>query len=130
MESNIYYNDARKSIIDFFAIEFPSLPQNEVEQFIQMFYKLSNYEEEGIKIRPNIFVCNNINAVARLIPNCQKIQMYSDKDSTFFKQRIKALIVFCRKNWSIYINYTDDAVEYGLIKTINSIIKTSISFLY
>lgn len=121
MESNIYYNDARKSIIDFFAIEFPSLPQNEVEQFIQMFYKLSNYEEEGTKIRPNIFVCNNINAVARLIPNCQKIQMYSDKDSTFFKQRIKALIVFCRKNWSIYINYTDDAVEYGLIKTINSI---------
>lgn len=117
----VYYEDARKSIIEFFEIEFPALNYKEVERYINFFYKLSNYEEEGTKIRPDIFIANNINAVVRTIPDCRKIMMYQDADSTNFKQRIKALMCFCKKEWNLYVNYTESGVEYGLIKAINSL---------
>ena len=111
-------------------MEFPSLKEIELNRFINYFYHLSNYEEEGVKIRPNLYITSNINGIVKIIPNCYKISMYKDVDGSNFKQRIKALMCFCRNNWQIYISYSSDSeVEYGLVKVLNSIKDKSLNTL-
>ena len=101
MDRKIFFDDARKNVLEFFSVEFPSMQLSEVEYFISMFYKLVNYEEESQKIRPNIIITSNINSVVRNVPTTKKIVFYEDPDVLNFKARIKALMCFCRSDWSI-----------------------------
>ena len=121
MIETIFYDKARKSIVDFFEREFPTLALEELETFIGFFYQMTNYEEEGTKIRPNIYIANHINVLTKIVPDCYKLTIYTDDNSNMFKQRLRSLMRFCSNNWSIYINYSDSAVEYGLINVVNSI---------
>lgn len=121
MVTSIFYTSAKEAIKDFTATEFATLGTNDVDRLIDSFYKFLNYEEEGVKIRPTIYVTSNIHAVSRTIPDCVEIRFYEDENSNNFNQRLKALMVFCLEGWSIYINYTPTSVQYGIIKCLNSI---------
>jgi len=121
MVTSIFYTSAKEALKEFTSQEFATLGTNDVDRFIDCFYKFLNYEEEGVKIRPTIFVTSNIHAVSKTIPDCVEIMFYEDENSNNFNQRLKALMVFCLDNWSIYINYTNSSVQYGIIKAVNSI---------
>lgn len=126
MEKKIFFEDARKNVLDLFFMEFPQLQINQVDMFISIFYSLLNYEEESKKIRPSILVTSNINAVTKYVPNAKKIVFYEDPDTSNFKARIKALMCFCMRDWNIYINFSEDNIEYGIIKTLTSIKEKSL----
>ena len=121
MERKIFFEDARKSILEMFSYEFPTITVNDIDMFVGMFYQLVNYEEEGTKIKPNIIITNNINAVVKNIPNSQKITFYEDEDTSNFRAHIKALMCFCIRGWYIYLNFSETSVEYGIIKSLVSI---------
>lgn len=121
MEKKIFFDDARTNVLEFFSIEFPSMTLDQVEHFINMFYKLVNYEEESQKIRPAIIITSNINAIIKNVSNAKKILFYEDEDISNFKMRIKALMCFCRSDWTIYVNFGEDIIEYGIIKKLTSI---------
>ena len=121
MERKIFFEDARKNVLEFFSIEFPTMKLEEVDYFISMFYKLVNYEEESQKITPNILITSNVNAIIRYVPNSKKIMFYEDADISNFKMRIKALMCFCKSDWSIYVNFGEECIEYGIIKKLTSI---------
>ena len=121
MERKIFFEDARTNVLEFFSMEFPTMHLDEVDHFISMFYKLVNYEEESQKIRPNILITSNINAIVKNVSNSKKILFYEDPDISNFKMRIKALMCFCRSDWSIYVNFGEEIVEYGIIKKLTSI---------
>lgn len=129
MVENIFYLDAKKSIRTFIDEEYPSFDNGMLNKLLDYFYKFLNYEEEGSKIRPTIIFSNNINFVAKTIPNVYKLVFYKDEDASKFNHRIKTLMAFCRNEWSIFINQNDDRIEYGLIKALNSIKEKSIKEL-
>jgi hypothetical protein len=126
MDRKIFFEDARKNVLEFFSIEFPTMKLEEVDHFISLFYKFVNYEEESQKITPNILITSNVNAIIRHVPNSKKILFYEDEDSSNFKMRIKALMCFCRTDWSIYVNFGEEIVEYGIIKKLTSIKETTL----
>lgn len=126
MEKRIFFEDARTNVLEFFSIEFPTMQLSEVDAFISIFYKLVNYEEESQKIRPTILISSNINSIIRHVPNSKKIIFYEDTDMTNFKAHIKALMCFCRSDWSIYVNFGEELIEYGIIKTLTSIKEKSL----
>jgi len=121
MKKKIFFDDARTNVLDFFSMEFPTMTLDQVEHFISMFYKLVNYEEESQKIRPAILITSNINAIVKYVSNAKKILFYEDRDMTNFKMRIKALMCFCRSDWTIYVNFGEEIIEYGIIKKLTSI---------
>jgi len=121
MVTSIFYTSAKEAIKEFAATEFATLGTNDVNRLIDSFYKFLNYEEEGVKIRPAIYVTSNIHAVSRTIPDCVEVRFYEDENSNNFNQRLKSLMVFCLEGWSIYINYTQNSVQYGIIRCLNSI---------
>ena len=104
-----------------FSREFPTLNISQIESLIGMFYHLANYEEESRKIRPTIILTSNINAVLKSVPNSKKIVFYEDSDYSDFKAHIKSLMCFCLRNWNIYINFTDNVIEYGIVTAFTSI---------
>lgn len=126
MEKKIYFEDARKNVLEFFSLEFPSMQIEQIDSFISMFYKLINYEEEGRKIKPTILITSNVNSILRNVPNSKKILFYEDEDMSNFKARIKALMCFCGSDWSIYVNFGEEIIEYGIIKTLTSIKEKSL----
>lgn len=120
MEKKIFFEDARKNVLEMFSIEFPTLSIQNIDMFLGMFYRLANYEEEGQKIKPTILITSNINSVIKNCPKSKKIVFYEDPDNTNFRARIKALMCFCRRNWNIYVNF-GDVIEYGIIKSLTSL---------
>lgn len=127
--NNVFHQHGNAAIVEFFKREYPTLTKANLDYLIGYFYQLSNYEEEGIKIRPTIYVTDSINDVVKIIPDCYKLAIYKDADSSKFRLRIKALMCFCKNNWNVYISYSEDEVEYGLIKALNSIKDKSLSRL-
>ena len=121
MERKIFFDDARTNVLEFFSIEFPSMTLDQVEHFINKFYKLVNYEEESQKIRPAIIITSNINSIVKNVSNAKKILFYEDEDISNFKMRIKALMCFCRSDWTMYVNFGEEIIEYGIIKKLTSI---------
>ena len=122
MEKKVFFEDARKNVLELFSLEFPSLNVTQVGLFVGMFYQLINYEEESQKIKPTILITSNINSIVKNIPKAKKVTFYEDVDESNFRARIKALICFCRNDWNIYINFGEDGIiEYGIIKTLTSL---------
>ncbi len=126
MERKIFFEDARKNVLEMFSIEFPSLPIQNIDLFMGMFYQLVNYEEEGQKIKPSILITNNINHVVKNVPKSKKIIFYEDENTMNFRAHIKALMCFCKRDWNIYINFGENIIEYGIIKTLNSLKEKSL----
>lgn len=126
MDKKIFFEDARRGVLDFFSMEFPNMSIDTVDHFVSMFYQLVNYEEESQKIRPTILITSNINAVAKSVLNSKKILFHEDKNMNNFRARIKALMCFCRNDWSIYVNFGEEIIEYGIIKTLSSIKEKSL----
>lgn len=121
MDKKIYFEDARRSILETFSIEFPDLEINTIDTFTGMLYHLLHYEEEGKKIRPTIIVTTNINSVIKNVPQSKKIVFYEDPDFSNFKTHLKALMCFCTSEWNMYVNFGEEIVEYGIIKRLTSI---------
>lgn len=121
MQENVFYVSARKQLVDFFDLESTDFPLKLLSQFMNFFSQLSRYEEEGVKIRPNIIFTNNIDALTKTIPNTHKLSMFTDVNEVQFSLRMKSLIPFCRIDWSIFVNVKEGEITYGLVKTLNSI---------
>ena len=121
MEKKIFFEDARKNVLEMFSIEYPTLSIQNIDMFLGMFYRLANYEEESQKIKPTILITGNINVIVKNCPKTKKIVFYEDADNTNFRARIKALMCFCRRGWNIYGNFGENVIEYGIIKSLTSL---------
>ena len=121
MEKKIFFEDARKNVLEMFSVEFPTLSIQNIDLFLGMFYRLANYEEESQKIKPTILITNNINNILKNVPKAKKIVFYEDVDTINFRARIKALMCFCKRGWNIYVNFGESIIEYGIVKALSSL---------
>ena len=122
MNENIFYIDAKTKIVDFLTTEFSGTFHIKLQnRFLNFFPQIANYEEEGNKYKPAIFMTNNIDAVIKAVPNAAKVVLFSDINENMFASRLKSLIPFCNLNWCVYVSISEDKTEYGIFRIINSI---------
>ncbi len=109
-------------IVDFLSTEFVgSFPIKLQNRFLNFFPQIANYEEEGQKYKPAIFLTSNIDAVVKSVPNAMKIVLFNDINENMFASRLKSLIPFCNLNWCVYISVSEGKTEYGIFRIVNSI---------
>ena len=60
MADNLFFTEAKESVLRFIAREYPTMPEDLITAFIHNFYRFCSYEEEGQKIKPRIIFTNNI----------------------------------------------------------------------
>ena len=122
MIENIFYSTANEQLINFINNEWPNFPQNLLHQYLNFFSNLTYYEEEGIHIKPNILITNDIDTIGKNIPSGFVLEMFCDENETMFSPRMKALAPFCLHNWNIYVSCEkENVIKYGIYKCINSI---------
>lgn len=129
MIEQINYENAKIALLEFFKNEFPGFPIKLQNQFLNFFYEINKYEEEGVKLKPNILFTNNIEAIVKAISTSVKINMFNDVNETMFNYRMKNLIPFCKHDWIVYINIKDNEINYGVCKACNSIKEQSLELL-
>ncbi len=126
MADNLFFTEAKEAVLRFIAKEYPTMPEDLISVLINNFYKFCSYEEESQKIKPRIIFTNNIELVNRTIPNCFKLQLFSDSDEKMFNSRLKSLLLFCLNDWATYIECKDGKINYGICKVFNSIKEKSL----
>ena len=129
MADNLFFTEAKETVLRFIVKEYPTMPEELVSVLINNFYKFCSYEEEGQKIKPRIIFTNNIDLVNKSISNCFKLQLFSDEDEKMFNSRLKSLLMFCLNDWVTYIEYKNGKFNYGICKVFNSIKEKSLNQL-
>ena len=119
---NIFYDSAKTAINDFLKEEFNGEFHSKFKtRFLDFFYKIGNYEEEGVKLKPNIIITNNIKEVIKAVPNSYVLTLFEDDDETLFNARMKSMLAFSKHDWISFVNIKDEKFTYGVCKTLNSI---------
>ncbi len=129
MPDNLYFTEAKDTVLRLIAKEYPAMPENLITVFINNFYKFCSYEEEGQKVKPRIIITNNIDLVGKNVLNFFRLQLFCDNDEKMFISRLKALLIFCVNDWTTYIEYKDGVYYYGICNVFNSIKEKSLSQL-
>lgn len=119
--NNIFYDSAKTAITEFLKEEFSDFPIKMRTRFLDFFYKVGSYEEEGVKLKPSIIFTNNIDALIDAVPKSYILNLFNDEDESLFNARMKSLLAFSRHDWTIYVNITEEGYSYGICKTLNSI---------
>lgn len=121
MAENLYYTLANEKIKEFVCKEWKDFPQKLFSQYINFLSSISFYEEEGVKIRPNILITNDIEQITEAVPSSYTLEIFEDENENQFNSRMKALAPFCTHDWNIYLSVENDRYKYGLYKALNSI---------
>ena len=80
MADNLYFTEAKDTVLRFIAKEYPTMPENLISMLINSFYKFCSYEEEGHDIKPRILFTSNIDLLSKNIPNFFKLHLFTDDD--------------------------------------------------
>lgn len=120
-EENIFYLSAKDSLDNFILNETSDFPKKLQNQLVNFIPNMGNYEEEGVKYRPNLLFTNDINAIVKAVPNCFRVFLFEDENEAMFNSRMKSLSVFCMHDWCIFINIKENSIQYGICKPTNSI---------
>jgi len=123
VKKNVFYVDAKTKIVDFLSTEFVDFSPKLQNRFLSFFPIMPNYEEEGERFRPIVLFTNNINAIAKMLPNPMKLELFDDENENMFVLRLKSLVPFCKHDWCIYIDVGEEGghVTYGIITNISSL---------
>lgn len=86
--------------------------------FLKFLSKVTTYEEEENKIKPKIILSTNINDIVKSLSPRYLLPISNEKlDGSNFEKRLKTLLPFCNLGWYVYINFGQEDIEYGLVRT-------------
>jgi len=127
---NIFYEDAKVALTELLKTEFNGeFPIKLKTRFLDFFYRLSTYEEEGVKLKPTLILTSNIKEVFKQIPQGYILELFEDEDEAFFNARLKSLLAFSKHEWVVFVDIKHDKYTYGICKTLNSVKEKSFTQL-
>ncbi|MGE6367207.1 hypothetical protein ACQKD9_26595 [Bacillus paramycoides] len=118
MSTRIYFSDVFERISQFISDENIHIDKEFLGSLLRFLSKVCNYEEEEIKIRPKLILTKNIEKVLKTVPNHFKVKRGTGgRNGEDFDKMIKAIMPFCNLGWYVYVDFQDDKIEYGIIRS-------------
>ena len=121
MNDLIFFDNANKSVADFFEKEFENFPALMMSHFLNRFNDIMNYSEEGQSIKPKIVFTDNIEAIIRSIPKSYALTLFEDTEPIMFNSRLKSILAISKHDWCLFIDIKENKISYGLIMSFGSI---------
>ncbi|PEJ59296.1 hypothetical protein CN685_28585, partial [Bacillus wiedmannii] len=105
-------------------ISTPLLQRN----ILHMLSNICHYEEEGLKIRPNLIIANEIERITETIPSLEIIEItQGDLTGKDMMKCLKSIFPFCNNGWIVYINCGGEYLSYGILRSFETLTSLSIS---
>ncbi|PEL35490.1 hypothetical protein CN605_27960 [Bacillus toyonensis] len=118
MSTRVYFSDVLEKISIFINDENIDIDERFLDSLLRFLSKVCNYEEEEIKIRPKLILTKNIEKVLKSVPYHSQIKRgKGKKDGEDFNKMIKAIMPFCNMGWYVYVDFQEDEIEYGIIRS-------------
>ncbi len=121
MSDMIFFDNGKKSVIDFFQKEFENLPALISSHFLNQFNDILNYTEEGAKFKPKLIFTDSIEMIIKAIPKSYALTIFEDADATKFNLRLKAILAIAKNQWCVFIDVKENKITYGIVMSFRSI---------
>ncbi|MEG0619009.1 MAG: hypothetical protein RR557_06910 [Bacilli bacterium] len=120
--NRIYFKEVEQEINSMLSKEKITISESYTKNFISILPSFFNYKEESTSIRPSIFFTKNVEKIISLSEYTKKIVITKDDVlGTNLKKILKMLLPFCNTGWVIYIDFSNESVEYGLLRSLSGI---------
>tara|TARA_R110000737_G_scaffold282984_1_gene289641 strand:- start:2858 stop:3883 length:1026 start_codon:yes stop_codon:yes gene_type:complete len=87
------------------------------ENIVELIVLLATYQEEGVELKPKVYLFQDINQIIPMLPDGEKLKIgISVRDTDGLKKVLKKCAPLAKDGWVIYISELEDnKFEYGLL---------------
>ena len=79
--------------------------------------RLSHYEEEGIKLSPQVYLTDNIDSLIRTLPEGERLRLSTTTpDESGIEEVIKICAPIATGDWRVFCNHIQDSMEFGVFR--------------
>lgn len=126
MTNNITFRNGLLGGVTDFCTE-TALPLASTEIIVELIVLLATYQEEGVELKPKVYLFENINNVIKMLPDGEKLKIgFSTTELAGLKKVLKKCSPLAKDGWAIYISGDGDSFEFGLFSGSNSPISVAI----
>lgn len=84
---------------------------------VELIVMLARYREEGVSLYPKVYLTNDKNTLTAMLPDGEVLKIgSSNPDLSGLKSAIKKSAPLATNGWLIYIETSEDCLEYGVFK--------------
>ena len=84
---------------------------------VELIILLARYKEEGENLYPKVYLTNDIKTLNSMLPDGESLKIGScTADTSGIKNALKKCAPLATNGWLIYIEATEDDLEYGVFK--------------
>jgi hypothetical protein len=124
-KTKIYFSSVRDHINSLLEAEGLNIEEQFKNELFIFLSRICVYHEEEVKIRPNIIICSDIQAVSKGVINSQILKLNTgDSNGSDMGKILKAIVPFCNNGWIVFIdlkNAQSGTIDYGIIRSFNGI---------
>lgn len=86
------------------------------ENVVELIVLLATYQEEGVVLKPKVYIFKNINQIISMLPDGEKLKIgITTQDINGIKIALKKCAPLSKGDWVIYLSESEDnSMEYGL----------------
>lgn len=122
MSNKVFFKEVQKEIEIINDIEMIEMNEDFRDSFIKILPSFFSYQEEEKSINPRIIFSRNFDNIGKTIPYLKKIKIATgNTNGSDLKKRLKTIMPFCNNSWILYIEFKENLVEYGIIRSFSSI---------
>lgn len=84
---------------------------------VELIVMLAHYREEGVSLFPKVYIANDRHTLTAMLPDGEVLKIgTSQPDVTGIKSALKKCAPLATNGWLIYIEPSQDRLEYGVFK--------------
>ncbi|MEO3877319.1 MAG: hypothetical protein AB1780_12495 [Pseudomonadota bacterium] len=84
---------------------------------VELIVMLAHYREEGVSLFPKVYLTNDKHTLTAMLPDGEVLKIgSSDPNVNGIKNAVKKCAPLATNGWLIYIEATDNCLEYGVFK--------------
>ena len=117
----MFFQSAKEKIQELFDYEQVNGIEKIKDKLFSLLSKFCRYEEEEVKIRPQLFIGEDVLYFLQVIPDKFIYTIEKPTGADEFDKMVKSLIPLSNEGYSMYIDLKGKKIQYGLFKPKDSL---------
>lgn len=120
MPNNITFRNGLLGGVTDFCNE-TALPLASAENIVELIVLLATYQEEGVELKPKVYIFENIDDIIKMLPDGEKLKIgVSSTNLEGLNKVLKKCAPLSKNGWGIYISGDINDFEFGVFSGSNS----------
>jgi hypothetical protein len=87
------------------------------QSLVEFVVSLSRYREEGVALYPQVFLCDNLSEMLRVVQGREYVELGTGpRDTAVARRALKVCAPLARLGWAVYIHRQEGSFSYGVFR--------------